>query len=185
MLHDFFGRTSKTPVDVNSPDVFAWSYGRGLSGREPSSTTTGARLACLSSFYRFLIRMKVVASNLCDALERPKTRQSTPRGLEPSRSGGPGGCSSYASCTAGPRRHPQARHDRPAPRRGARHDGWQHQRRGQGLQHLPGKGGKTGKRELKRSAYEAILLILEPCRSSSSAQPERLSGRARQRWLRP
>ena len=81
MLQDFFGRTSKTPDDVTSADVFAWGYGQGLSGREPSSTTIGARVACLSSFYRFLIRMKVVASNPCDALERPKVSQSTPRGL--------------------------------------------------------------------------------------------------------
>ena len=81
MLHDFFGRTAKTPDEVASADVFAWGYGRGLSGREPSSTTIGARLACLSSFYRFLIRMKVVTSNPCDALERPKVAQGMPRGL--------------------------------------------------------------------------------------------------------
>ena len=81
MLQDFFGRMNKTPDVVTSQDVFAWGYGRGLSGREPSSITIGARLACLSSFYRFLIRMKVVTSNPCDALERPKATQSTPRGL--------------------------------------------------------------------------------------------------------
>jgi site-specific recombinase XerD len=81
MLHDFFGRTAKTPDAVTSQDVFAWGYGRGLSGREPSSITIGARVACLSSYYRFLIRMNVVASNPCDALERPKVTQSTPRGL--------------------------------------------------------------------------------------------------------
>jgi site-specific recombinase XerD len=81
MLRDFFGRTNKTPDLVTSADVFAWGYGRGQSGREPSSITIGARLACLSSFYRFLIRMKVVASNPCDALERPKVTQGVPRGL--------------------------------------------------------------------------------------------------------
>ena len=81
MLQDFFGRSHRTPEEVTSADVFAWSYGRGLSGREPSSTTIGARLACLSSFYRFLIRMKVVNSNPCDALERPKISQGVPRGL--------------------------------------------------------------------------------------------------------
>jgi site-specific recombinase XerD len=63
MLQEFFGRVSKTPDQVTSQDVFAWAYGIGLSGREPSAITIGARLACLSSFYRFLIRMKVVASN--------------------------------------------------------------------------------------------------------------------------
>jgi hypothetical protein len=53
MLHDFFGRTNKTPDAVTSQDVFAWGYGLGLSGREPSPITIGARVACLSSFYRF------------------------------------------------------------------------------------------------------------------------------------
>ena len=31
-----------------------------------------ARIACLSSFYRFLIRMDIVASNPYERLERPK-----------------------------------------------------------------------------------------------------------------
>jgi site-specific recombinase XerD len=61
--------------------VFAWAYGAGLSGKQPGSITIDARVACLSSFYRFLIRMKVVASNPCDALERPKVTQGVDRGL--------------------------------------------------------------------------------------------------------
>jgi site-specific recombinase XerD len=81
MLQDFFGRAGKTPDQVTSQDVFAWAYGVGLSGRQPGSITIGARIACLSSFYRFLIRMKVVAANPCDAIERPRVIQSTPRGL--------------------------------------------------------------------------------------------------------
>jgi site-specific recombinase XerD len=71
MLRDFFGRAGKTPDEVTSQDVFTWAYGTGLSGKEPGSVTIGARLACVSSFYRFLIRMKVVTSNPCDTLERP------------------------------------------------------------------------------------------------------------------
>ena len=43
--------------------------------------TIGARMACLSSFYKFLIRMEIVASNPCDALERPKVQPSPPKGL--------------------------------------------------------------------------------------------------------
>src|SRR5215211_7829817 len=81
MLQDFFGRAHRTPDEVTSQEVFAWAYGTGLSGKEPGSITIGARVACLSSFYRFLIRMKVVSSNPCDAIERPKATQSTPRGL--------------------------------------------------------------------------------------------------------
>ena len=72
MLQHFFGRAGKTPDQVTSQDVFAWAYGTGLSGKPPGSITIGARIACLSSFYRFLIRMKVVAANPCDALERPR-----------------------------------------------------------------------------------------------------------------
>ncbi len=72
---------------VGSPDlvtpahVLSWAHGIGLSGREPSSATVGARIACLSSYFRFLIRMNVAASNPCDALERPRTAQSVARGL--------------------------------------------------------------------------------------------------------
>jgi hypothetical protein len=53
--------------------VFGWAHGIGLSGRQPSSVTVGARIACLSSFYRFLIRMSLLQANLCEALERPRT----------------------------------------------------------------------------------------------------------------
>ena len=81
MLQHFFGQAGKTPDAITSQDVFTWAYGTGLSGKPPGSITIGARVACLSSFYRFLIRMKVVASNPCDALERPKVTQSAARGL--------------------------------------------------------------------------------------------------------
>ncbi len=81
MLHDFLGRSGKKPNEVDSQDVFTWAYDTGLSGKQPGSITIGARVACLSSFYRFLIRMKVVASNPCDALERPKVTQGVARGL--------------------------------------------------------------------------------------------------------
>jgi site-specific recombinase XerD len=81
MLQHFFASVGKPPDRVTSPEVFAWGYGVGLSGKQPSSVTIGARLACLSSFYRFLIRMDVVSSNPCDALERPRVQVAPPRGL--------------------------------------------------------------------------------------------------------
>ena len=81
MLQHFFGRLGKPPDQVTSQEVFVWAYGKGLSGKEPSAVTIGARMACLSSFYRFLIRMEIVSSNPCDALERPKVQESPPRGL--------------------------------------------------------------------------------------------------------
>ena len=81
MLRDFFGRAGKAPDAVGPKDAFAWAYGVGLSGKQPSSTTINARIACLSSYYRFLIRMELVTSNPCDKLERPRPIQPTPRGL--------------------------------------------------------------------------------------------------------
>jgi site-specific recombinase XerD len=81
MLQHFFGTVGKPPDRVTSTEVFAWAYGVGLSGKQPSSVTIGARLACLSSFYRFLIRMDALAVNPCDALERPKVSVAPPRGL--------------------------------------------------------------------------------------------------------
>lgn len=80
MLWPFLLRAG-SPDLVTPAHVFAWAHGIGASGREPSSATVGARIACLSSYYRFLIRMNVAASNPCDALERPRTVQAVARGL--------------------------------------------------------------------------------------------------------
>src|ERR1035437_7055138 len=78
MLWPFFRVT--TPDQVRSTDVLAYAHGIGSSGRVPSSTTVGARIACLSSFYRFTIRMGLLTANPCDALERPRTVPSVARG---------------------------------------------------------------------------------------------------------
>ena len=80
MLQHFFGVVGTTPDRVTSPEVLSWAHGIGLSGRQPSGVTVGARTACLSSFYKFLIRMGMLASNPCDALERPKAQPSPARG---------------------------------------------------------------------------------------------------------
>jgi site-specific recombinase XerD len=81
MLFHFFGTLGKTPDLVTSQEVFAYAHSTGLSGRKPSSVTVGARIACLSSFYRFLIRMGLVIGNPCDKLERPRATPAPPRGL--------------------------------------------------------------------------------------------------------
>jgi site-specific recombinase XerD len=81
MLYHFFGALGKTPDEVLSQEVFAYAHSVGLSGKKPSSVTVGVRIACLSSFYRFLIRMEMVTSNPCDKLERPKATPAPPRGL--------------------------------------------------------------------------------------------------------
>ncbi|MGI8927596.1 MAG: site-specific integrase [Tepidiformaceae bacterium] len=80
MLQYFFGRAGKTPDHVTSPGVLSWAHGTGLSGRSPSRVTIGALIAGLSSFFRFFIRMGMVASNPCDALERPQIIPSPARG---------------------------------------------------------------------------------------------------------
>ncbi|MCH7616169.1 MAG: tyrosine-type recombinase/integrase [Nitrospinae bacterium] len=48
---------------------------------EEVPVTINARIACVSSFYRFLIRMSLVSANPCDQLERPKATPALPRGL--------------------------------------------------------------------------------------------------------
>jgi site-specific recombinase XerD len=157
MLRDFFGRSHKTPDQVTSQDVFTWAYGVGLSGKQPSSITIGARLACLSSFYRFLIRMKVVASNPCDALERPRVVQGSPRGLSADQ---------IQRLLAVILETPVGLRDRAiiltlvlTGRRRAEVLGLKARdisQEGSTFYSYRGKGGKTGKRELPRPALEAI-----------------------------
>ena len=84
MLYRFFGTLGKSPDQVTATEIFGYAHGTGLSGKKPSSVTIGARIACLSSFYRFLIRMSLVSVNPCDQLERPKATPALPRGLSAS-----------------------------------------------------------------------------------------------------
>jgi len=80
MLWPFFAERGLTPDRVKPADVLSFVHGIGRSGRTPSPTTVGARIACLSSYFRFLIRMGLVVSNPCDAVERPRATQSVARG---------------------------------------------------------------------------------------------------------
>ncbi len=101
-LRHFFGSLQKAPDQVSpqdvfsfrmsSPsgclllqDVFSFAHGVGLSGREPSPVTVGARLSCISSFFKFLIRLDLLKANPCDAVERPKPRPGAPSGLSASQ----------------------------------------------------------------------------------------------------
>jgi site-specific recombinase XerD len=81
MLQDIFGRFGKQPDNVTSQDIFVYAHSPGRSGKQPSAITNGARIACISSFFRFLIRMDIVGPDPCDKLQRPQTSPSTPRGL--------------------------------------------------------------------------------------------------------
>ncbi|MEX2227109.1 MAG: tyrosine-type recombinase/integrase [Dehalococcoidia bacterium] len=162
MLHHFFGATGKPPDRIASADVFAWAYGVGASGKQPSATTIGARVACLSSFYRFLIRLGATTSNPCDALERPRKDQAVPRGLSADNV----------------RQFLAAIPDTPAGLRdraivltlvltGRRRTEVLSLTRGDLIEDdrriyyaYKGKGGKRGKRELPAPAYEATVAAL-------------------------
>ncbi len=158
MIQDFFGRAGKPPDRVVSQEVFAWAHGRGLSGREPSAVTIGARMACLSSFYRFLIRMEIVKSNPCDALERPRISASPPRGLSAdeirrllaaipeTRSGLRDRAIVLTLALTGRRRTEVIDMKR----------GDLSEENGAVYYRYRGKGGKKAKRELPRPVYEAI-----------------------------
>ena len=84
-LRHFFGGLHKSPDQVTSRDVFSFAHGIGLSGREPSPVTVGARLSCISSFFKFLIRLDLLKANPCDPVERPRPRPGAPTGLSASQ----------------------------------------------------------------------------------------------------
>jgi integrase/recombinase XerC len=162
MLRHAFATMGTTPDQVTRQDVFSWAHGVGLSGRQPSRVTVGARIACLSSFYRFLIRMGLVPSNPCDALERPKTEPSQPRGLSaadiqrllaviPDTRVGLRDRAIVLTLTLTGRRRAEVLGMKVG----------NLIREGNTVHYTyRGKGGKTGKRELPRPAYEAIVAAL-------------------------
>jgi len=162
MLQHFFGTIGKPPDRITGQDVFAWAYGTGLSGKPPSSVTIGARLACLSSFYRFLIRMDAMASNPCDALERPKVSPSPPRGLTvddirrllaviPPTPVGLRDRAIVLTLTLTGRRRAEVLNMTAGDLSVEDGKVWYRYR---------GKGGKAGKRELPQPAYAAIVAAL-------------------------
>ncbi len=78
MLWRFFEHT--TPDRMSLAIVLSYAHGIGLSGRSPSPATIAARIACPSSYFRFLIRMGLLRSYPCDLVERPRTSPSPARG---------------------------------------------------------------------------------------------------------
>jgi integrase/recombinase XerC len=160
MLWPFFRVT--TPDRVRSSDVLAYAHGIGRSGRVPSSTTVGARIACLSSFYRFTIRMGLLTANPCDALERPRAVQAVARGYS---------ADEVRRLLAVVPDTVAGRRDRAillalvlTGRRRAEVIGLRagdlSVEGGTAFYAYRGKGGKRGRRELPRPAYEAICASL-------------------------
>ncbi len=162
MLYGFFGTLGKTPDQVTAPEVFAYAHGTGLSGKQPGSVTIGARIACISSFYRFLIRMSLVTANPCDQLERPRAVPATPRGLT---------ASDIQKLLSVIPDTPVGLRDRAIvlvlTLTGRRRTEVLNLKSGDLVRdgdtvyyHYRGKGGKTGKRELPLPAFQAIQTAL-------------------------
>ncbi len=162
MLQHFFGRVGKSPDQVTGPDVLAWAHGIGLSGRTPSGNTIGARTACLSSFYKFLIRMSIVTANPCDALERPKIQPSPARGytatdvqkimsVVPDTAAGRRDRAIVLTLVMTGRRRSEVINLK------AKDITVEDER---AFYSYRGKGGKQGRRELPRPAYLALLVTL-------------------------
>ncbi len=163
MLQDFFGRSGKQPDRVTAQDIFVYAHGPRLSGKQPSAITIGARIACLSSFYRFLVRMDIVQSNPCDKLQRPKISPSPPRGLSGNQvqkllevlPGSPVGLRDRAiilTLVLTGRRRAEVL---------GMKVGNLSMESDRTYYTYRGKGGKTGRRELPRPAAEAIRTALE------------------------
>jgi len=163
MLYRFFGTVGKPPDLVEASEVFGYAHGIGLSGKQPSSTTVGARMACISSFYRFLIRMGMVNANPCDRLERPRATPAPPRGLVaadikkllealPSTPVGLRDRAIILTLTLTGRRRTEVLNLKVGDLINE----------GDAVQYTyRGKGGKRGKRELPQPAFQAIQQSLE------------------------
>lgn len=68
-------------AETTAAHVHAFAYAPGPSGREPSASTVGVRIAAVSSFFDFLRRMEIVASNPATDVKRPRQRPPSVRGL--------------------------------------------------------------------------------------------------------
>lgn len=165
ILNAFFGALHKTPDQVVSSEVMAFCFGRGLSGREPAVLTVGSRIATVSSFYRFLIRMDLLSSNPADALERPKHSPTPARGLSgddvkrllgviPADIAGRRDRAIVLMLVLTGRRRSEVLNLK------AKDIEFDEER---AYYSYRGKGGKNGRRELPRPAFDAIQRTLADC----------------------
>ena len=69
------------PAAATPVQVHAFAYGPGPSGRAPSPSTVGVRLAALRGFFDFVRRMRLMDRNPADDVKRPRNADPTPRGL--------------------------------------------------------------------------------------------------------
>lgn len=151
------------PAEATPPQLHAFAYGPGPSGRLPSSSTVGVRLAALRGFYDFARRMRLVDRNPADDVKRPKAQEPTPRGLSADElrllldavpktpSGARDGAIIITAVMTGLRR---------AELLALRAGDLEH-RGGAVYYHVRTKGGSLRHRELPAPAYDAIEKALE------------------------
>ena len=162
ILSAFFGQLRKTPDQVITSETMAFCFGRGVSGKEPAALTVGSRIAAISSFYRFLIRMDLLTSNPCERLERPKHTPSPARGLSgedvkrllaviPDDMGGRRDRAIILTLVLTGRRRSEVLNLKVGDIE------WEGER---AYYSYRGKGGKQGRRELPRPAFDAIRRTL-------------------------
>lgn len=170
ILNHFFGQLHKTPDQVTSAQVMAFCFGKGVSGKEPAALTVGSRIAAISSLYRFLIRMELLSSNPADKLARPKHSPSPARGLSgddvkrllaaiPDDIGGRRDRAIVLTLVLTGRRRSEILNLKAKDIERDEERAYYSYR---------GKGGKNGRRELPRPAFDAIQQTLKDCRKSFS-----------------
>ncbi len=165
ILNAFFGQLRKTPDQVATAEAMAFCFGRGVSGKEPAALTVGSRIAAISSFYRFLIRMDLLTSNPCERLERPKHSPAPARGLSgddvkrllaviPDSVAGRRDRAIVLTLVLTGRRRSEVLN------LNAKDIECDEER---AFYQYRGKGGKVGRRELPRPAFDAIVRTLADC----------------------
>ncbi|MEO8538118.1 MAG: tyrosine-type recombinase/integrase [bacterium] len=165
ILNAFYGGVHKTPDQVVTAEAMAFCFGRGVSGKEPAALTVGSRIAAISSFFRFLIRMDLMTSNPCERLERPKHTPAPARGLSgedvrrllaviPDDIGGRRDRAIILTLVLSGRRRSEVLNLK------AGDIEWDGER---AYYSYRGKGGKHGRRELPRPAFDAIQRTVQDC----------------------
>jgi integrase/recombinase XerC len=165
ILNAFFGQLHKTPDQVVTSEAMSFCFGRGVSGKEPAALTVGSRIAAISSFYRFLIRMDLLTSNPCERLERPKHTPAPARGLSgedvkrllaviPDTVAGRRDRAIVLTLVLTGRRRSEVLNLK------AKDIECDEER---AFYQYRGKGGKVGRRELPRPSYDAIVRTLRDC----------------------
>ena len=156
MLQDFFGRAGKPPVEVQPPEVLAWAHGVGASGR-----------GALRRHDRRAPRLPLVLLPLphphgrgaSEPLRRARTPQdqsqpatgpqcrrgATPAGGDPGVEGGPAGPRDHLTLVLTGRRRSEVLNLTAGDIEPGEPPFYTYR----------GKGGKRGRRELPRPAYEA------------------------------